>query len=227
MKNIGKLLEQTTRRIREAEQRYGREPGSVKLLAVSKVRPVDEIRAASESGQIDFGENYAREGVDKIQQINDPRLIWHFIGPVQSNKTQQIAAHFQWVHSVDRAKIARRLNAARPRHLPPLNICIQINISNENSKSGIRPDDLPQLVEDCSNLPHLRLRGLMALPAPAKDIELQRMPFRQVKILLDAVNSPLLQMDTLSMGTTQDMEAAIAEGATMVRIGTAIFGTRT
>jgi len=227
MKNIDKLLELTTSRIRQAEQKYGREPGSVKLLAVSKTRSVDEICAASECGQIDFGENYVQEAVEKIHQINDPRLIWHFIGPVQSNKTQQIATYFQWVHSVDRLKIARRLNDARPGHLPPLNICIQINISNENSKSGASPDDLPQLVADCRNLPHLRLRGLMALPAPSTDFELQRMPFRQVKILLDAVNSPLLPMDTLSMGTTQDMEAAIAEGATIVRIGTALFGART
>jgi pyridoxal phosphate enzyme (YggS family) len=227
MKNIDKLLELTTSRIRQTEQKYGREPGSVKLLAVSKTRSVDEICAARECGQIDFGENYVQEAVEKIHQINDPRLIWHFIGPVQSNKTQQIATYFQWVHSVDRVKIARRLNDARPGHLPPLNICIQINISNENSKSGASPDDLPQLVADCRNLPHLRLRGLMALPAPSTDFELQRMPFRQIKILLDAVNSPLLPMDTLSMGTTQDMEAAIAEGATIVRIGTALFGART
>jgi len=227
MKNIDKLLELTTSRIRQAEQKYGREPGSVKLLAVSKTRSVDEIYAASECEQIDFGENYVQEAVEKIHQINDPRLIWHFIGPVQSNKTHQIATYFQWVHSVDRAKIARRLNDARPGHLSPLNICIQINISNEYSKSGVSPDDLPQLVADCRNLPHLRLRGLMALPAPSADIELQRIPFRQIKTLLDAVNSPLLPMDTLSMGTTQDMDAAIAAGATIVRIGTALFGTRT
>lgn len=227
MKNIAKSLELTMRRIRQAEQKYGREPGSVKLLAVSKTRPVDEIRAARECGQFDFGENYAQEAVDKILQINDPRLIWHFIGPVQSNKTRQIAAHFQWVHSVDRVKIAQRLNDARPGHLPPLNICIQINISHEKSKSGISPDDLPELVAACGNLPHLRLRGLMALPEPSADIELQRNPFRQVKMLLDSVSSPLLPLDTLSMGSTQDMEAAIAEGATIVRIGTALFGART
>ncbi len=227
MKNIAKSLELTRRRIRQAEQKYGREPGSVKLLAVSKTRSVDEICAARECGQFDFGENYVQEAVDKIHQINDPHLIWHFIGPVQSNKTRQIAAHFQWVHSVDRVKIAQRLNDARPGHLLPLNICIQINISNEKSKSGVSPDDLPQLVADCRNLPHLRLRGLMALPEPSADFELQRNPFRQLKMLLGSVSSPLLPFDSLSMGTTQDMEAAIAEGATIVRIGTALFGART
>jgi len=226
MKNIDKSLELTRSRIGRIEQKYGREPGSVKLLAVSKSRSTTEICAARECGQIDFGENYVQEAVDKIHQINDPRLIWHFIGPVQSNKTRQIATHFQWVHSVDRIKIAQRLNEARPEHLPPLNICIQINISHENSKSGVSPDDLQQLVAECRNLPHLKLRGLMALPAPSTDIELQRMPFRQVKMLLDAVSSTVLPLDTLSIGTTQDMEAAIAEGATIVRIGTALFGAR-
>lgn len=227
MKNIAKSLELTMCRIRLAEQKYGRNPGSVKLLAVSKTRSVDEICTARECGQFDFGENYVQEAVDKILQINDSHLIWHFIGPVQSNKTRQIAGYFQWVHSVDRVKIAQRLNAARPGHLPPLNICIQINISHENSKSGVSPADLPQLVADCRNLPHLRLRGLMALPEPSTDIGLQRNPFRQVKMLLDSVSSPLMPLDTLSMGTTQDMEAAIAEGATIVRIGTALFGART
>lgn len=226
MKNIAKSLEMTMLRIRQAEQKYGREPGSVKLLAVSKTRPVGEICAVRECGQLDFGENYVQEAVDKILQINDSRLIWHFIGPVQSNKTRLIAGHFQWVHSVDRIKIAQRLNDARPDHLSPLNICIQINISNEKSKSGIIPADLPPLVMACSNLPRLKLRGFMALPEPAANKESQRIPFRQVKMLLDSVNTPLLSLDSLSMGTTGDMDAAIAEGATFVRIGTAIFGAR-
>ncbi len=227
MKNIAESLESVQTRIRLAEQKYGREPGSVKLLAVSKTRPSDDIRAARNCGQINFGENYAQEAVDKILEINDPGLVWHFIGPVQSNKTRQIAVHFHWVHSIDRLKIATRLNDARPTDLPPLNICIQVNISNETSKSGVRPEELRQLAAACRYLPNLRLRGLMALPEPSTDIEQQRNPFRQVKLMLDTINSPEYPLDTLSMGTTNDMEAAIAEGATIVRIGTALFGKRT
>jgi pyridoxal phosphate enzyme (YggS family) len=226
MKNIGESLDLIRERIRLAEQKYGRKPGSVRLLAVSKTRPVDDILNAREHGQFDFGENYVQEAADKIPAINDPRLIWHFIGPVQSNKTRQIAAWFHWVHSVDRLKIARRLNDARPDQLPPLNICIQVNISNEPTKSGVSPDQLPQLAADCRNLPRLRLRGLMALPEPAAGTEQQRIAFRQVKQLLDSMNTAAQPLDTLSMGTTQDMEAAIAEGATIVRIGTALFGAR-
>jgi PLP dependent protein len=227
MKNIAESHESVLSRIRLAEQMYGREPGSVKLLAVSKTRPADDIRAARDCGQINFGENYAQEAVEKILEINDPRLIWHFIGPVQSNKTRQIATWFRWVHSIDRLKTARRLNDARPQHLPPLNICIQVNISNETSKSGVRPEELPQLAAACRNLPNLRLRGLMALPGPCTGIEQQRIPFHQVKLILDSINSSEYPLDTLSMGTTSDMEAAVAEGATIVRIGTALFGKRT
>ena len=227
MENIAESLELLLGRIRLTEQKYGRNPGSVKLLAVSKTRIVNDIRVARACGQLDFGENYVQEAVNKILEINDPRLVWHFIGPVQSNKARQIATHFHWVHSVDRLKIAHRLNDARPQHLPPLNICIQVNISDETSKSGISPEDLPQLAAACRDLPNLRLRGLMTLPKPCTDLEQQRIPFRQVKLMLDSISSSEYPMDTLSMGTTNDMEAAIAEGATIVRIGTAIFGART
>jgi len=227
MENIAESLEFLLGRIRLTEQKYGRNPGSVKLLAVSKTRIVNDIRAARACGQLDFGENYVQEAVNKILEINDPRLIWHFIGPVQSNKTRQIASHFHWVHGVDRVKIARRLSDARPQHLPPLNICIQVNISNETSKSGVSPEELPQLAAACRGLPNLRLRGLMALPEPWPGIEQQRIPFRKVRMMLDSITSSEYPLDTLSMGTTNDMEAAIAEGATIVRIGTALFGERT
>jgi hypothetical protein len=227
MENIAESLELLLGRIRLTEQKYGRNPGSVKLLAVSKTRTVNDIRAARACGQLDFGENYVQEAVNKILEINDPRLIWHFIGPVQSNKTRQIASHFHWVHGVDRVKIARRLSDARPQHLPPLNICIQVNISNETSKSGVSPEELPQLAAACRGLPNLRLRGLMALPEPWPGIEQQRIPFRKVRMMLDSITSSEYPLDTLSMGTTNDMEAAIAEGATIVRIGTALFGERT
>ena len=227
MENTAESLELVLSQKRLTEQKYGRNPGSVKLLAVSKTRSVNDIRAARAGGQLDFGENYVQEAVNKILEINDPRLVWHFIGPVQSNKARQIATHFHWVHSVDRLKIAHRLNDARPQHLPPLNICIQVNISDETSKSGISPEDLPQLAAACRDLPNLRLRGLMTLPKPCTDLEQQRIPFRQVKLMLDSISSSEYPMDTLSMGTTNDMEAAIAEGATIVRSGTAIFGART
>jgi len=229
MKNIAGSLELILGKIRLAEQKYGRNPGSVKLLAVSKTRSIGDICAARECGQLDFGENYVQEAIDKITGITGHLLIWHFIGPVQSNKTNQIASHFQWIHSLDRLKIARRLSDARPQHLPPLNICIQVNISNETSKSGVSPEELLQLAAACRGLPNLRLRGLMTLPEPCTDLEQQRVPFRQLKTLLDSVNSSISSeqpLDTLSMGTTNDMEAAIAEGATIVRIGTALFGAR-
>ena len=227
MKNIAESFKLIQDRIRLAEQTFGRNPGSVKLLAVSKTHAIADICTARECGQIDFGENYVQEAVDKITKINDPALVWHFIGPVQSNKTRQIASHFQWVHSIDRMKIAYRLNDARPDNLPPLNVCIQLNISNEPGKSGVSPDDLPDLASACRDLPNLRLRGLMALPEPCEGMEQQRLPFHKVKLLLDSINSSEYLLDTLSMGTTNDMEAAIAEGATIVRIGTALFGKRT
>jgi len=158
--------------------------------------------------------------------FNKPELIWHFIGSIQSNKTRDIAQHFHWAHTIDRIKIARRLSEQRPDHLPPLNICLQINISGENTKSGITPDELIQLADDCSSLANIKIRGLMAMPAQDSDFERQRIPFRQLRLLFTELQNSYPDLDTLSMGTTSDLEAAIAEGATMVRIGTAIFGAR-
>ena len=226
MKNIQSSLARLRQNILKTEAQYGRAPGSVTLLAVSKLRPVADIRAARACGQLQFGENYVQEALEKINQINDPALTWHFIGPIQSNKTRLIAEHFHWVHSLDRLKTARRLHDARPAHLPPLNVCIQINISGEQTKAGMAPDELPEFVEQCAGFPKLRLRGLMALPEPASDFERQRIPFRRLKNLFDELCRACPGCDTLSMGTTQDMQAAIAEGSTLVRIGTALFGLR-
>ena len=226
MKNIGLLLTKMQEQLRFAEQQYGRPQGSVKLLAVSKTRPVEDIRAAYAAGQKDFAENYLQESIKKLDELKFPDICWHFIGPVQSNKTRVIAENFNWVHTVDREKIARRLNDARPDNLPPLNICLQVKIGDEHTKSGVVPDELNDLAEICVNLPRLRTRGLMVLPAPANDFDVQRTPFKQVKNLLIQLQSSHPRLDTLSMGTSRDYMAAIAEGATMIRIGTAIFGYR-
>ncbi len=198
----------------------------MQLLTVSKTRPVAAIQAAIDAGQACFAENYLQEAVEKIIYFNKPQLIWHFIGSIQSNKTRDIAQHFHWAHTIDRIKIARRLSEQRPDHLPPLNICLQINISGEDSKSGINPDELIRLADDCSSLANIRLRGLMAMPAQDSDFARQRVPFRQLRLLFTELQTNYPDLDTLSMGTTADLEAAIAEGATMVRIGTAIFGER-
>lgn len=227
MENIQASLARLRQDIRTAEAQYGRAPGSVTLLAVSKLRPVADIRAAMACGQLQFAENYVQEALGKINLINDPALTWHFIGPIQSNKTRLIAEHFHWVHSLDRQKTARRLHDARPAHLPPLNVCIQINISGEPTKVGITPDELPEFVEKCAGFPQLRLRGLMTLPEPTNNFEQQRISFRRLKNLFDDLCRACPGCDTLSMGTTRDMQAAIAEGSTMVRIGTALFGPRT
>ncbi|WP_299729511.1 YggS family pyridoxal phosphate-dependent enzyme [uncultured Endozoicomonas sp.] len=202
--------------------------GQVQLLAVSKTKPADMIRAAWRCGQKHFGESYLQEAISKIQALGDLSDIhWHFIGPIQSNKTRDIAEHFEWVHSVDRLKIAQRLNDQRPESLPPLNICLQINISEESSKSGINLSELPQLVQAINQLPRLKLRGLMGIPAPESDPEQQRIPFRTLADALKNLNEQFsLDMDTLSMGMSDDLEAAIQEGSTMVRIGTALFGER-
>ena len=226
MKKTADSLARIRQKIHIIEQKYQRPDGSVRLLAVSKTKPADAVRAAISAGQVDFGENYVQEAICKIAEINDPQINWHFIGPVQSNKTQAISEYFQWVHSVNRTKIAKRLNDSRPEHLSPLNICIQVNISNEETKAGISLNELIALAQFCSELPRLRLCGLMALPAPCENFDQQRIPFRQLKEMLIQLQSSFPSMDTLSMGTTHDMEAAIAEGATMVRIGTAIFGER-
>ncbi len=227
MTDIAARLNQVKQRIQDAEQAAGRQAGSVQLLAVSKTQPVEVIRASINIGQLCFGESYAQEAVAKIQQLaNVPGIEWHFIGPIQSNKTASLAEHFDWIHSVDRLKIAQRLNDQRPADKAPLNICIQVNTSGEISKSGISPDQLAELAQQIRQLPRLRLRGLMTIPAREDDTEQQRLPFRQLRELFETLNAQGLQLDTLSMGMTDDMEAAIQEGATIVRIGTALFGPR-
>ena len=224
--HIAHNLERLRRRIEEAEERHRRAPGSVQLLAVSKTRPPADILAASACGQHRFGENYLQEALEKISALQEHRLQWHFIGPIQSNKTRAIAAHFSWVHSVDRLKIARRLSEQRPPEAGPLQICLQVNLSGETSKSGATLAELPRLAEGIAALPNLRLRGLMTIPAPSSDPEQQRIPFRRLRQALEELNQAGLALDTLSMGMSADLEAAIAEGATMVRIGTDIFGPR-
>lgn len=217
--NIANVREQ----IREAAQAAERSPQSVHLLAVSKTKPASAIRAAHACGQRDFGENYLQEALDKQAELADLDLCWHFIGPIQSNKTRPIAEHFAWVHSVDRLKIAQRLSDQRPAHLPPLNICLQVNVSGEASKSGCAPAELAELAHAVSQLPNLKLRGLMAIPEPSEDLALLHQRFAAVRTLAAQLN---LGLDTLSMGMSQDLPVAIAEGATWVRIGTALFGAR-
>jgi hypothetical protein len=213
-------------RIRAAESRFDRPAGSTRLLAVSKAQPAAAIAAIAGLGQHAFGENYAQEALPKIARLAHLALEWHFIGPVQSNKTRPIAEHFTWVHSIDRLKIARRLHDQRPAILAPLAVCVEVNVSGETSKSGVAPPELPALLEAVAALPRLRLRGLMTLPAPTPDLDAQRAQFRRLAELMHAANARGHALDTLSMGTTADLEAAIAEGATLVRIGTAIFGPR-
>lgn len=210
-------------RIAAASRTAGRDPATVGLLAVSKTKPAAALREAAAAGLRDFGENYLQEALDKQGELADLPLVWHFIGPIQSNKTRAIAGHFDWVHSVDRLKIAQRLAEQRPAERGPLNICLQVNVSGEASKSGCHPDDLPALAAAVSQLPNLRLRGLMAIPEPTDDPAEQRAAFARLRTLSEALN---LGLDTLSMGMSQDLEAAIAEGATWVRIGTALFGAR-
>jgi len=230
MSSIADNIGSVTRRIQKATLNAGREPGSVRLLAVSKTRTPDELRAAAEAGQTAFGENYLQEALDKIDALSDrPELEWHFIGPIQSNKTRQIAETFAWVHSVDRLKIARRLSEQRPAHLPPLNICLQVNINNEDSKSGCTLEQLPELVAAIGQMPNLALRGLMAIPDPDQPEAGLQLSFRKLASTLNELKQAFAQagpLDTLSMGMSDDLELAIAEGATWVRVGTALFGTR-
>ncbi len=223
MSTIAENIAKVRERIREAEQACGRPSGSVALLAVSKTKPAADIREAHAAGLDDFGENYLQEALGKQVELADLALTWHFIGPIQSNKTRPIAEHFHWVHSVDRLKVAERLSAQRPAHLPPLNVCLQVNVSGEASKSGCAPEELPALARAVAALPNLKLRGLMAIPEPTEDVAAQRAAFARLRELLSALN---LGLDTLSMGMSHDLEAAIAEGATWVRIGTALFGAR-
>ncbi len=225
MSTIADRLEQVRSRITKAATAAGRDPASVKLVAVSKTQPIATLEAALAVGQTIFGESYLQDALPKIEAIGG-RAEWHFIGPIQSNKTGQIAAHFDWVHSVDRLKIAQRLNAQRPMTLAPLNICLQVNTSGEAAKSGVLPNDVPDLAEAISQLPQLSLRGLMTIPAREQDPRRQRQPFRQLRTLLEQLNTQGYNLDTLSMGMSSDLEAAITEGATLVRIGTAIFGPR-
>ncbi|WP_144821332.1 YggS family pyridoxal phosphate-dependent enzyme [Marinobacter piscensis] len=230
MSSISDNLGSVTRRIQKATLQAGRELDSVNLLAVSKTRNAGELREAAAAGQRAFGENYVQEALDKIAELSDlPDIVWHFIGPVQSNKTRQIASAFSWVHSVDRLKIARRLSEQRDAHLPPLNICLQVNINNEATKSGCRPDELPELVPEIGQLPGLSLRGLMAIPDPDQPEAELRASFRKLANTLKQLKQAFPEagpLDTLSMGMSGDMEMAIAEGATWVRVGTAIFGER-
>lgn len=223
MSTIAANISTLRSRIESAARAAQRDPGSVGLLAVSKTKPAGAIREAFAAGLRDFGENYLQEALGKQAELSDLPLCWHFIGPIQSNKTRAIAENFAWVHSVDRLKIAQRLSEQRPEGLEPLNICIQVNVSGEASKSGCTPEDLPALVASISELPRLTLRGLMAIPEPTDDVNAQAAAFAAVRTLRDNLNLPL---DTLSMGMSHDLEAAIAQGATWVRIGTALFGAR-
>ena len=224
MSTIAKNIAKVATRIREAAQAAGRAPETVGLLAVSKTQPAAAIREAHEAGLLDFGENYLQEALEKQAELADLPLVWHFIGPIQSNKTKPIAEHFDWVHSVDRLKIAQRLSNQRPAELPPLNVCLQVNVSHEPSKSGCAPEDAAELARAIAALPRLRLRGLMAIPEPTDDPVEQHAAFARVRQLQEQIGA---QLDCLSMGMSQDLEAAIAEGATWVRIGTALFGART
>ncbi len=219
-------LTSVKQRLKSACRKYGRQPDEVTLLAVSKTRSTDELRTIAELGQRRFGENYLQEALSKIEALRDLNLEWHFIGPLQSNKTKPVAEQFAWVHSVDRFKLACRLSEQRPSGLQPLNICLQVNVSGELSKSGVSFSELPELARQVAKLPNLCLRGLMAIPAPAGDFETQRQPLRQLREALQELNQSGLQLDTLSMGMSDDLEAAVAEGATIVRIGTALFGPR-
>ncbi|MGE8436298.1 MAG: YggS family pyridoxal phosphate-dependent enzyme [Pseudomonas palmensis] len=223
MSTIADNLSTLADRIRSAAQAAGRDPGQVRLLAVSKTKPAAAIREVYAAGVRDVGENYLQEALAKQLELTDLPLTWHFIGPIQSNKTRAIAEHFDWVHSVDRLKIAQRLSEQRPAGLPALNVCVQVNVSGEASKSGCNPDELPALAQAIAALPHLKLRGLMAIPEPTDDLAAQAAAFARVRQLQDSLN---LGLDTLSMGMSHDLEAAIAQGATWVRIGTALFGAR-
>ncbi|MCP5158519.1 MAG: YggS family pyridoxal phosphate-dependent enzyme [Gammaproteobacteria bacterium] len=220
-------LQSVLTRIRNAERRFQRPQDSVRLLAVSKTQPAAAIAAIAAAGQHCFGENYLQEALDKIIELKALSLEWHFIGPIQANKTRGIAEHFAWVHSVDRLKIAERLNAQRPDTLPPLNVCLEVNIDRESSKHGLDESEIAEVAQAVTALPRLRLRGLMAIPAFASDFDSQRRSFARLREQRDRLNVQGLTLDTLSMGMSDDLEAAIAEDATLVRVGTALFGPRT
>lgn len=225
MASIAHKLKQINREIRQAEASAQRENGTVQLLAVSKTKPGSVIIKAYQAGQRHFGESYVQETLIKQKELSSYQITWHFIGPIQSNKTRQIARHFSWVHSVDRIKIAKRLSEQRPLWLPPLKVCIQVNISNEQSKSGFRLEELATTIEQIARLPNINLRGIMAIPMPVVDYEQQRDSYRQLYQSVKALGRS--EIETFSFGMTGDLRAAIAEGATVVRVGTALFGART
>jgi hypothetical protein len=227
MTTIASNMQAVRAAIADAAETCGRAPQDIELLAVSKTFSADAVREAYDAGQRRFGENYVQEGIDKIAALQGLQIEWHFIGPIQSNKTRPIAEHFDWVHGIDRLKIAERLSAQRPAGLPPLQVCLQVNVSGEASKSGVAPEEAETLAVQIAKLPNLKLRGLMAIPAPTDNIEEQRTAFARLRTLFERLNRGGLQLDTLSMGMSHDFPAAIAEGATMVRIGSAIFGART
>ena len=226
MTTIASNLQAVRNAMAAAAVKANRAPGDISLLAVSKTFAHTAIREAYRAGQTRFAESYVQEALDKIAALEDLPIEWHYIGPIQSNKTRAIAEHFAWVHSVDRLKIAERLSAQRPQNLPPINVCLQVNVSGEDSKGGVAPDEVAELAQAVSRLQQLRLRGLMAIPAPGDEVAAQRLPFAQLRELRDQLNRQGLTLDTLSMGMSHDFAAAIAEGATMVRVGSAIFGER-
>ena len=213
-------------RIEAAAQHAGRAPDSVRLLAVSKQQPAARVRVVADAGQREFGENYVQEGLAKIDALRDLPITWHFIGQLQGNKTRDVAAAFQWVHTLDRDRIAARLSAQRPHYAGPLHVLLQVRLAEEARKGGVEPADLPRLAEIVAGLPRLRLRGLMCIPPPATDEAAQRAPFARLRTLLDDLNGRGHGLDTLSMGMSADLESAVAEGATIVRVGTAVFGPR-
>jgi PLP dependent protein len=224
MATLAERLHKVEQRLRSAERAAERVSGCVRLLAVSKTKPAEQLIRAYRAGQRHFGESYLQEALVKQQQLAHFNITWHFIGPIQSNKTRSIANHFNWVHSVDRVKIARRLDEQRSPERAPLNICLQVNVSGEMSKSGVSLDELPELAAAVSELPRLRLRGLMSIPAQTTDFDNQRAAFWALRIAMEKL--PYSTLDTLSIGMSNDLEAAVAEGATIVRIGTALFGSR-
>jgi pyridoxal phosphate enzyme (YggS family) len=226
MSAINTRIEAVNQQIQHAIKKYHRDANSVSLLAVSKTRPAEEIALAVTAGQHRFGESYIQEALIKIDQLKELQIEWHFIGRIQGNKTRSIAENFDWVHSIDSVKQIRRLNEQRPEGLPPLNICLQIKIDDEESKAGLSPEQAKCIIDEMAHYPRLLLRGFMTLPAPAENLDEQRQPFKKLRLLRDQLATKSIPLETLSMGMSDDLEAAIAEGSTLVRIGTAIFGPR-
>ena len=226
MTTISKALQAVQARILRAATQCGRDPDSIRLIAVSKKVQAETLRCAFEAGQRVFGESYVQEAIPKIAALKDLAITWHFIGPLQSNKTKLVAENFAWVHSVERVKVAQRLSEQRSAHLPNLNLCLQVNVSGEASKAGVAPAELHALAQAVSTLPKVKLRGLMAIPEATQDVALQHTQLRLLRNLYDQLNAQGFNLDTLSMGMSDDLEAAIAEGATQLRVGSAIFGAR-